>query len=120
MNEDDLRNWVKTKLIDEYTLKILAATSLRPVSARDIAYKFNISLSSVYRIIKELENFGLVEVAGTELTRDGKRYNLYLSQVENIEIFIHKDKIKIKFHVRWHEPLEIESNLPVSFVEVRE
>ncbi len=98
-------------LMDEYNLKILAATALKPMSVREIAYKFDIPLASAYRKIKELESFGLIKVEETKLTKDGKRYKLYRSQVENFEVSYHRDMLKIKLHIKWKEPEIIEKSI---------
>jgi len=101
-------------LMDEYNLKILAASALKPMSVREIAYKFDIPLASAYRKIKELESFGLIKVEDTKLTPDGKRYKLYRSQVENFEVSYHRDKLRIKLHIKWQEPEIIERNILTS------
>ncbi len=98
-------------LMDDYNLKILAATALKPMSVREIAYRFDIPLASAYRKIKELEGFGLIKVEETRLTRDGKRYKLYRSQVENFEVTYHKNTLKIKLHIKWKEPEVIEKSI---------
>ncbi|NPA75154.1 MAG: helix-turn-helix transcriptional regulator [Euryarchaeota archaeon] len=98
-------------LMDEYNLKILAATALKSMSVREIAYKFDIPLASAYRKIKELESFGLIKVEETKLTRDGKRYKLYRSQVENFEVSYHRNTLKIKLHIKWKEPEVIEKSI---------
>ncbi len=98
-------------LMDEYNLKILAATALKPLSVREIAYQFDIPLASAYRKIKELESFGLIKVEETRLTKDGKRYKLYRSQVENFEVSYHRNTLKIKLHIKWKEPEVIEKNI---------
>ena len=98
-------------LMDEYNLKILAASAIKPVSVREIAYRFDIPLASAYRKIKELESMGLIKVEETRLTSDGKRYKLYRSQVENFEVSYHRDKLKIKLHIKWQEPEIIEKDI---------
>ncbi len=98
-------------LMDEYNLKILAATALRPMSVRELAYKFDIPLASAYRKIKELESFGLIKVEDTRLTSDGKRYKLYRSQVENFEVSYHRNRLRIKLHIKWQEPEIIEREI---------
>ncbi len=98
-------------LMDEYNLKILAASAIKPVSVREIAYRFDIPLASAYRKIKELESMGLIKVEETRLTPDGKRYKLYRSQVENFEVSYHRDKLKIKLHIKWQEPEIIEKDI---------
>ena len=98
-------------LMDDYNLKILAATALRPMSVRELAYKFDIPLASAYRKIKELESMELIKVEDTRLTPDGKRYKLYRSQVENFEVTYHRDKLRIKLHIKWREPEIIEKNI---------
>ncbi len=98
-------------LMDEYNLKILAATALKPMSVREIAYQLDIPLASAYRKIKELESFGLIKVEETRLTRDGKRFKMYRSQVENFEVSYHRNTLKIKLHIKWKEPEVIEKSI---------
>ncbi len=105
------KNALTLVLMDEYNLKILAASAIKPVSVREIAYRFDIPLASAYRKIKELESMELIKVDGTRLTPDGKRYKLYRSQVENFEVSYHKDKLKIKLHIKWQEPQIIERDI---------
>jgi len=105
------KNALTLVLMDEYNLKILAASAVKPVSVREIAYRFDIPLASAYRKIKELESMGLIKVDGTSLTPDGKRYKLYRSQVENFEVSYHKDKLRIKLHIKWQEPQIIERDI---------
>ncbi len=111
MNSEVDKSAIGIVLMDEYNLKILAATTLKPMSVREIAYKFDIPLASAYRKIKELESFGLIKVEETRLTRDGKRYKLYRSQVENFEVSYHKNTLKIKLHIKWKEPEVIEKSI---------
>ena len=105
------KNALGLVLMDEYNLKILAATALREMSVREIAYKFDIPLASAYRKIKELESFGLIKVESTKLTRDGKRYKMYRSRVENFEVSYHRNTLKIKIHIKWKEPEIFEKDL---------
>jgi DNA-binding Lrp family transcriptional regulator len=95
-------------LMDEYNLKILSATTFKPRSARELAYIFGIPLASCYRKIKELEDNGLIKAVSRELTREGKRYSKYQSQVGSIKIAFEQGRLKMNLQLAWRQPIEIE------------
>jgi DNA-binding Lrp family transcriptional regulator len=95
-------------LMDEYNLKILSATTFKPRSARELSYIFGIPLASCYRKIKELEDQGLIKAVSRELTREGKRYSKYQSQVGSIKIAFEQGRLKMQLHLAWRQPIEIE------------
>src|SRR5690349_621662 len=95
-------------LMDEYNLKILSATTFKPRSARELAYIFGIPLASCYRKIKELEDQGLIKAVSRELTREGKRYSKYQSQVGSIKIAFEQGRLKMNLQLAWRQPIEIE------------
>jgi hypothetical protein len=94
-------------LMDEYNLKILSATTFKPRSARELSYIFGIPLASCYRKIKELEDEGLIKAVSRELTREGKRYSKYQSQVGSIKIAFEQGHLKMQLQLAWRQPIEI-------------
>ena len=80
-------------LMDEYNIRILSATTFQARSARELSYMFGIPLASCYRKINELEKAGFLKAESRELTREGKRYNTYKSQVGSINIFFENLRI---------------------------
>lgn len=95
-------------LMDEYNLKILSATTFKPRSARELSYIFGIPLASCYRKIKELEDQGLIKAVSRELTREGKRYSKYQSQVGSVRIAFEQGRLKMSLNLAWRAPIEIE------------
>ncbi|HKZ59159.1 MAG TPA: helix-turn-helix domain-containing protein [Candidatus Thermoplasmatota archaeon] len=95
-------------LMDEYNLKILSATTFKPRSARELSYIFGIPLASCYRKIKELEDEGLIKAVSRELTREGKRYSKYQSQVGSVRIAFEGGRLKMQLNLAWRQPIEIE------------
>jgi DNA-binding Lrp family transcriptional regulator len=95
-------------LMDEYNLKILSATTFKPRSARELSYIFGIPLASCYRKIKELEDQGLIKAVSRELTREGKRYSKYQSQVGSVRIAFEGGRLKMSLNLAWRQPIEIE------------
>jgi predicted ArsR family transcriptional regulator len=81
---------------DPTRLKILSVTSQEPKSARDIANMFHIPLGRCYRKIKKLEEDGLLAVVDREPTEDGKKQNVYLSQLKMVSITYEIGRLTIK------------------------
>lgn len=97
--------------MDEYNMKILAATSHRAKSARELAFLFNIPMASCYRKIKELAAAGLLKMESTELSPDGKRYKVYKSQIDNVTLVYDKGQIHMKIDMLSKVPFEIVRNM---------
>ena len=91
---------------DPTRLKILSVTSKEPKSARDIANMFNIPLGRCYRKIKKLEEDGLLAVVDREPTEDGKKQNVYLSQLKMVSITYEIGRLTIKAVINGQAPLE--------------
>jgi len=94
--------------MDECNLKILSATTYKPRSARELSYIFGIPLASCYRKIKELEDQGFIKAVSRELTREGKRYSKYQSQIGSIKIAFEQGKLRMQLQLAWRQPIEIE------------
>ena len=91
---------------DPTRLKILSVTSQEPKSARDIANMFHIPLGRCYRKIKKLEEDGLLAVVDREPTEDGKKQNVYLSQLKMVSITYEIGRLTIKAVINGQAPLE--------------
>ena len=94
-------------LMDEYNIRILSATTFQARSARELSYMFGIPLASCYRKINELEKAGFIKAESRELTREGKRYNTYKSQVGSINIFFENGKLRMRLQLAWQKPIDI-------------
>jgi hypothetical protein len=100
-------------LMDEYNMKILAATSHKAKSARELAFLFDIPMASCYRKIKELVGAGLLKLDSTELSADGKRYNVYKSQIDCITMVYERGQMHLKIDMHLKPPVEIIRDMSV-------
>ena len=99
-------------LTDEYNMNILAATSHKARSARELAFMFDIPLASCYRTLRELAAAGLIEQEGSELTADGKRYKVYRSRIGSVTLTYEKGTLRMKVDMNYRSaPLEIVQNM---------
>ncbi|MFQ5907997.1 MAG: helix-turn-helix domain-containing protein [Thermoplasmata archaeon] len=73
-------------LADEQSRRILAATSNRPRSAADLIHEEGLPSSSTYRRLHELEEEGLLAVARTVLTSEGKKYLMYKATFREVSL----------------------------------
>lgn len=94
-------------LMDEYNMKILAATSHKPKGARELAFLFDIPMASCYRKIKELLGAGLLEVESTELSADGKRYSVYKSQIDTVTLVYERGQLRVQVSMSKRAPIEV-------------
>jgi hypothetical protein len=97
-------------LMDETNLKILSATTFKPRSARELSYIFAIPLASCYRKIKELEQQGFIKSVSRELTREGKRYSKYQSQVGSVKIAFENGHLRMQLQLAFRQPITIEES----------
>ncbi|MFQ6012405.1 MAG: ArsR/SmtB family transcription factor [Thermoplasmata archaeon] len=82
-------------LADDQSRRILAATSYRPRSAMDLIREEGLPSSSAYRRIRELEKDGLVAVARTVLTADGKKYQMYKATFREVSLKFHAGEMVV-------------------------
>ena len=61
----------------------------------------------LHRKINELEKAGFIKAESRELTREGKRYNTYKSQVGSINIFFENGKLRMRLQLAWQKPIDI-------------
>ncbi|MDH4123509.1 MAG: helix-turn-helix domain-containing protein [Thermoplasmata archaeon] len=98
-------------LMDEYNMKILAATSHKAKSARELAFMFDIPIASCYRKLRELAAAGLIKQESTELTADGKRYKVYRSQLDCVTLVYERGQMRMKVDMHLRTPIEIVRNM---------
>jgi len=94
-------------LADKYSLKILAATYNTPRSTQELSLILDIPIASSYRRVKDLEKEGILKCVGKPLTKEGKRYKIYQSQVNNITLVFEKGKLKARRSLAWQETEEV-------------
>ena len=95
-------------IMDEKNIRILSATAFRPLSAREIAYMFDIPLVSCYRKMAELESLGLLKCVDRPLTQSGKRVKVYKSQLIRVAVTFEGGKLKITMDVAWKKTQHFE------------
>ena len=95
-------------IMDEKNIRILSATAFRPLSAREIAYMFDIPLVSCYRKLGELEHLGLLKCVDRPLTQSGKRVKVYKSQLIRVAVTFEGGKLKIVMDVSWKKTQHFE------------
>lgn len=68
----------------------------QPKSVIDIVHECKIPISSVYRRVRQLEKAGLLVIHDTIISEDGKKYNLYKSNVKSIRVIFGMDSLDIE------------------------
>lgn len=82
-------------LADESSARILAASAYRTVSVMELIRQEGIASSSAYRHIHDLEKDGLLVVARTVLTPDGKTYQMYRATFREVTVTFHAGELVI-------------------------
>ena len=95
-------------IMDEKNIRILSATAFKALSAREIAYMFDIPLVSCYRKMAELESLGLLKCVDRPLTQSGKRVKVYKSQLIRVAVTFEGGKLKITMDVAWKKTQHFE------------
>ena len=101
MTRDELL--IPRLLMDKYNIRILSATAFEPKSAQELSVMFDIPIATCYRKLKELEMAGLIVSTGKLLTKEGKRFSVYKSQVRSIDIFFKDGAFKMNLALDWQE-----------------
>ena len=85
-------------LASEDVRQILVATSVRPMSAKELADICDRSLATIYRRIQAMEDYDLLS---EELTRDpdGTQYNEYRSDLNEITINVDEGQLNVNIDI---------------------
>ena len=85
-------------LASEDARRILVATSVRPMSAKELADVCDRSLATIYRRVRAMEDYDLLS---KELTRDpdGTQYNEYRSELNEITISVDEGRIDVNVDI---------------------
>lgn len=97
-------------VMDEVNMRILSATAFEALSARDLAFMFNIPLVSCYRKINELEAFDLIKCVEKPLRPNGKRVRKYKSQLIKVALTFERGKLRISLDVSWKKTQRYEAS----------
>jgi len=91
---------------DRHAREVLAAISIEPRSAKELAEECDLSLPTVYRRIEVLKDHDLV-TDRTLVADDGNHYKIYESNFESTVISLEDDKYRVRIYR--------EDNLPDRF-----
>ncbi|MFQ5970290.1 MAG: ArsR/SmtB family transcription factor [Nitrososphaerales archaeon] len=83
-------------LADEYSRMILTFLMDKPRSVIEISTECKIPMSTAYRRIHELEESGLLQIMGSIISEDGKRYYLYRSKIKAVRTIFGVDSLEVE------------------------
>lgn len=82
-------------LLDDQSRLILTSTISTPKSVIDITREQRIPVTSAYRKVKELKEFGLLKVERIVITDDGKKYELVRSAIRSASVQFDKGNLGV-------------------------
>ncbi|MEF8976434.1 MAG: helix-turn-helix domain-containing protein [Halapricum sp.] len=85
-------------LASEDVRRILVATSVQPMSAKELATICDRSLATIYRRVEAMEEYNLIS---EEITRDpdGTQYNEYRSDLNEITIAVDEGQLNVNIDI---------------------
>jgi DNA-binding HxlR family transcriptional regulator len=107
-------------LTDEYSVKILMATTKTPRSAQWISDRYDIPIAACYRRIKDLETHGLIECHEKKLSQKGKRVAYYMSPLKKALLFFEDGHLRVKFQMIGEDNGEGEGWKELSLKDLRD
>jgi hypothetical protein len=116
VNEDDHKKAVIRALLDDQSRKILESTMLVAKSVVDITREQRIPITSAYRKVKELKQFGLLKVDRIILTGDGKKFELVRSAIRSASVEFGKGVLNVDVTVN----VEADEKMVKRFFTLRE
>lgn len=93
--EDEKKKAVLQALLDDQSRLILTSTMLIPKSVIDITREQRIPVTSAYRKVKELKEYGLLKVERIVITEDGKKYELVRSAIRSASVQFDKGTLEV-------------------------
>ena len=85
MSEDPALGELLDVLSDEYARDILAATSVKPMSAQQLADECEMSKPTVYRRVERLQAHGLLDEQ-TRVRTSNNHYSVYTATLSEVSI----------------------------------
>jgi len=95
VDDEGHKKAVIRSLLDDHSRLILLSSMLVPKSVVDITREHRIPMTSAYRKIKELKEFGLLKVDRIVLTDDGKKYELLKSTIRSASVQFNKGMLDV-------------------------
>jgi len=93
--EEELKKAVLRALLDDQSRVILTSTMLAPKSVVEITREQKIPVTSAYRKVKELKEFGLLKVERIIITDDGKKYELVKSAIKTATVQLDRETLDV-------------------------
>ncbi|KAA9399552.1 ArsR family transcriptional regulator [Haloarcula sp. CBA1130] len=85
VSEDPAVGDILDLLSDEYARDILAATSVKPMSAKQLADQCEMSQPTVYRRVEWLQEYGLIEEQ-TQIETGGNDYSVFAATLSEFSL----------------------------------
>jgi len=82
---------------DQHARRLLAAISIEPKSAKELADECDLSLPTIYRRIETLDEHDLIETR-TLVAEDGNHYKVYESNFESTVISLKDDEYRVRIY----------------------
>lgn len=99
MSTDNSSDELLELLGEELVRQILAATSQRPLSAKELSEECDVALSTIYRRVEDMGGHDLL-VERTQLETDGSHHSVYEANVDHLAVDIDDGTIDVRVHVR--------------------
>ena len=95
LDEYDVNQRIIESLTTTCSHAILFSIVKNEKDAVQISSELQISLSTVYKTLVNLEKLSLVEIQRFHINDDDKKIKMYRSRIEKADIFIHEDKSEV-------------------------
>jgi len=95
LDEYDINQRVIEALTTTCSHAVLFSIVNAAKDAVEIADELQISLSTVYKTLTNLEKLSLVEIQKFKITNDGKKIKMYRSRIKKADISINKNKSEV-------------------------
>jgi hypothetical protein len=83
----------------ERVRQILAATSDKSRSAKELSTECDVALSTIYRRVEDMIANDLL-VEGTRIEADGSHHSVYEANIDHLDVDIDDGTIDVSIHVR--------------------
>jgi predicted ArsR family transcriptional regulator len=88
LSQYDITQQIIETLTNVYSRAVLFSIILKPKDAQAIADELKISISTVYKILSNLEDLTLVYVEKFVISNAGKKIKFYKSRIKKAEIIV--------------------------------
>ena len=98
LDEYDINQRVIEALTTTCSHAVLFSIVNAAKDAIEISNELQISLSTTYKALTNLEKLSLVEIQRFEITDDGKKIKMYRSRIKKADISINENKSEVLLH----------------------